>query len=331
MEPLREVVSLDESVDRFNLICKQLMEYGDAWYDMRVAENHLLFGSDCSEIAGTKVKKNKKRYFSCFYDSFKGKGNEYFGPLAKEIFLQECEERRRISQYEFEERQAVYHSLPVDIRPSTLSYIYFSAMHPIDGEAGDRVVIESEYYDMLMEVTFALECLHRRSIMFLDEAVGRKEIEDKETKSWIQSHKRQTERENNEKVFQMSQEQVLAYHSWKQWQREQIILLKETELNERLDIERLQRFHVNGIAGRYLVDLREARYHQKKYEMRQRLLPAEVARDLVLEETSHRTAIMLQQRDDYLHFVAECAKDFYATRRNVLRNSHIAEERRCAM
>ncbi|SCU66522.1 uncharacterized protein TEOVI_000823500 [Trypanosoma equiperdum] len=322
-------VNLDESVDRFDLVCKRLLEYDDAWYTMRVEENHLLFGDEDSTENRRKRAADERRYFKCFYDSFKGRDSKYIVALIGEVLTHEATERANLKEYEFVEFLAICNSAASVLGFESVYQVYFSSIHPIEAEEVERRVIESEYYDMLIEITFTLECLHRRVIMFVEEPAGMKVFEDGETRDWIKAHKKQVERERREEEIRMkkAEEAAALRLVWRQREANQIFAFMETEQKERSDIEGLQGLHFRHIASRQFTEVREARYHQKKYELLQRLLSAEASRSLAAEETTGRINLMLQQRDYHLALAADCAMSFYSTRRNVLMNELMTKER----
>ncbi|KAG8343633.1 hypothetical protein ERJ75_000946000 [Trypanosoma vivax] len=324
-----ENAGLDESADRFQLMCKRLCEYDDAWYLMRASENRILFADSSSKVSRKPREEEERRYFECFYESFKGYGNRYYDSLLRDILEAENSERSRVVDCQMHEFRAICTCASVSLGIPSLARIYFASLHPLEGEEVERRVIESDCFQMFIEATVLLECLHRRNIVLTYEPDAREAIQSNEAKSWIQAHKKQVDRETEEERLKAEREKTyeVAFHAWRQQQDYQVFLFAHTEYEERLDVEKMQRFYIGEIAKLYYSELKQARYHQLKHELSQRALPADLCRCVISEEVMARSNLMLAQRDGFITLMGEESKSFHRTRRHILMNDVMSRER----
>ncbi|KEG11780.1 hypothetical protein DQ04_02291100 [Trypanosoma grayi] len=324
-----KTATLDECVDRFNLFRDEVFEKEEAWYSMRAEENHLLFG--CFDDRRPRMCKEteEKRYFKCFYDSFKHREDRFYKSLLVKVIEKESAERVILNEHEHEEFYAICRHAGDILGVPEWSRFHCTSLPVPEAEDRGRRIIKGEYFAMFLEAVSILEVLHRRTIMFSEEPVARNIIAGAEVHDWIESRRQQVERERLEELAADAKERQrrLAYHNWKRQQAYQVFLFEQSEQEERMDTERLQRLHAGILAQAFHAEHKEARYQQLRYEMRQRQVPVECSRDLMAKEATERSAVMLLQRDYFRTLQAEEVKSFLWTRRNMMMNHVMDRER----
>ncbi|RNF07492.1 hypothetical protein TraAM80_03348 [Trypanosoma rangeli] len=322
-------VSLDEYQQRFDLLRGHLVENDGDWYFMRAQENRLLYGGEVKHKPTAASSALQRRYFNCFYDSFRQRNGEFYRNLLNEVMQKEWAERGRLNEYEEEEFYGICRSAGNVLGVAEWGGLYYTSLPPLESEEFGRRMIISKFFAMLLEAVSLLEVLHRRTIVFAEEPPARKLIEGEEVHEWVESRRLQVERERQEEMALEAGERqrYLAYCGWKQQQAYQVFLFGQSEQEERMDVERLQRFHAGVIAHHFYKEHKEARYHQLRYQMRQRLLPAALARGIVGDEVKERSVILLLQRDRYSALQAEEVKSYLWTKRNALLNELVDRER----
>ncbi|KAH9589282.1 hypothetical protein LSM04_005625 [Trypanosoma melophagium] len=324
-----KTVALDESVDRFQVLRDRLFDVGDTWYSMRAEENHLLYGSSVTGKPKEVHKPPERRFFKCFYDSFKERDDRYHLSLLGDVIATESLERATLKSYESEEFSSITRYAGEVMRVPQWCRFYFTKLPIFEAEEMERRMIKREFYAMLMEAVSILEVLHRRVILFTEEPAARSDIASTETHEWIECRRQQVERERQEELAEHARERQrgLLYHDWKKKQEYQIFLFEQSEQEERMDVERLQRLHIGTVAQLFHAELKEARYHQLKYQLRQRLLDPQLSRNIMAEEATERSSIMLLQRDQFRTLEAEEVKSFLWTRRKMMINDDVQSER----
>ncbi|RNF06161.1 uncharacterized protein Tco025E_07642 [Trypanosoma conorhini] len=326
---MQDGVSFDEHHHRFDILRGHLAENDDFWYLMRAEENRVLYGGNVEQKPRAAPSAPPRRYFNCFYDSFKQREGEFCRKLLKEVLQKEWAERDRLNEYERDEFYGISRFAGRVLGVPEWSRLHCVSLPLMESEEFGRRMIVSEFFAMLLEAVSLFEVLHRRTIVFAEEPLARKPIEGEEVHEWVESRRLQVERERREALALEAGERQrnLAYFSWKQQQAYQVFLFEQSEQEERMDVERLQRFHAGVLAQHFHKEHKEARYHQLKYQMRQRLLPVELTRTIVGDEVTERSAIMLLQHDRFCALQAEEVKSYLWTRRNALLNELVDRER----
>lgn len=323
-------VLLDESVYRFDLLSDQLLAVDGVWYSMRASENRVLYGDSAGRRARVAEETPRRRYFNCFYGSFKKKDDTFYANLLAEVLQQEFAERVRLNKHQHEEFCAICRYAGNTLGVHEWIYFYCTSLPITKMEELGRRMIQSEFWAMLLEAVCVLEVLHRRTVMFVEEPTGRRKIGCQEVPDWIECRRRQVERERREELARSEEgdgHRPLDHFNWRRQQAYQVFLFEQSEQKERIDVERLQGFHAGVIAKLFFREHREARYHQLKYELRQRLLPAELSRDLVAQEATARSALMLMQHDHFHALQADEVKSYLWTKRNAMLNEDVERRR----
>ncbi|ORC92582.1 uncharacterized protein TM35_000033350 [Trypanosoma theileri] len=321
--------TMEESVDRFQMVRDRLFDVDYTWYTMRAEENHLLYGSSLTRRPIDRYKPPERKFFKCFYDSFRERDDKYHLSLLYDVIAKESLERATLRSYESEEFSSIARHAGEVMRVPQWCRFYFNKLPVIEAEEMERRMIKSEFYSMYLEAVTVLEILHRRVILFTEEPAARNSIVAAETHDWIECRRQQVERERQEELEENARERkrLLLYHDWKKKQEYQIFLFEQSEQEERMDVERLQRLHIGTWAQLFHAELKEARYHQLKYQLRQRLLNAECSRNIMAEEATERSSIMLLQKDQFRTLEAEEVKSFLWTRRHMMVNEAVEGER----
>ncbi|EKG02835.1 hypothetical protein TCSYLVIO_006128 [Trypanosoma cruzi] len=324
-----EGVTSDEALHRFDLLRQHLFEEDDTWYAMRAEENRLLYGGTVGRKPKATASIPQRRYFNCFYDSFKQRDDKFNLNILREVLQKEWAEREKLNEYEEEEFYATCRCAGNALGVTAWSRRYRTSLPLVEAEEFGRRMIVTEFFAMLLEAVFILEGLHRRTISFLWEPLARKAIEGDEVHKWVESRRCQVERERREEsMFEAGERQrELAYHNWKRQQAYQVYLFEKSEEEERMDVERLQRFYVGIISQIFRKEHMEAQYHQLRYQMRKRLLSAELSRHIIGNEATERSNIMVLQHEQFCTLQAEEVKSFLWTRRNTMLNELVDRER----
>lgn len=270
-------------------------------------------------------RKNTMRYFQCFYNSFLYSEQRKLRELLDVIVISEAQIRYQLFQMEQECIAVICRSMAPFLAAVIPSLPFANALFPQDDEQVDRNMILYDYYQMLQEAVVIQEVLHRRCVVFIEEPTERWQIEGSEPSGWIAARRSQVEREEMVKTgcMTLDHKRVMDYIKWYSQQQNQITLFERREMEERMDVERLERLNAGIIADSYASDFRELRYQQLKYELGKRCLNENDVKKLNIDEVTARSHIVFEQFDKFKSIKGSEVKHFLATRRNCLINETV--------
>lgn len=314
-----------EIVDRFALFSSATDDYNELEYLSVMARYHHIPLPPPLLVTSTDNRKSTLKYFKCFYESFVYSEQRKLRELLQQIVHAEAEVRLQLFRMEQECFAVICRSMAPLLRTVMPSLQYVNALLPEDAEAVARQVIIKEYYQMLQEALIVHEILHRRSIVFAIEPEARWHIEGAEPSEWIAARRRQVEREDMVRKGCMTKdhERTMEYLKWYAQQQNQIVLFERREVEERMDVERLERLNVGILSDLFAADFRELRYKQLKYEMGKRRLNEADVKQLNIEEVSARSFIVFEQHDRFKELKGLEVKHYLASRRNALINERL--------
>lgn len=244
-----------------------------------------------------------------------------------ELAMWERELRQQLVRHEQEELMQMVLSEEKTLFPAMAALRDANALSVMQEEVMWRWGIQNDYHHFLRDVMQVLEVLHRRSFSFADEPRCRKVIEDSERQHWIAARQRQVTRETQEAAAAEKEDRAmrLAYFAHIQQQLYQIFLLEESERDDRMEVERLQRLYASSLVEAMAKEYRHARLCQLKYEARRFELQPEVTRDLVADEALHRSWLCQDQALGFKKVQADEIRSYLASARQELLNQRVEE------
>lgn len=274
---------------------------------------------------GGNLSESQSRYFKSFYDSFVYSEKRKFKELVEEIVKAEGQLRLQIFLMEKNCFATLCRSMAPHLKSILPSLMFVNALLPAQAECVARRLIHVEFFEMLKEALIIQEIMHRRQIVLVGEPDERWQIEGAEPTNWIESRKKQVEREEMLKkgCLTLEQERTMEYIIWYSQQQNQISLFVRREIEERMDVERLERLSIGIFSDLFARDLRELKYKHLKYEMSKRCLNEPDVKRLSAEELGARSFLVFEERDRYKEILGLEVKNYLHTRRNVLINERL--------
>eukprot|EP00796_Vickermania_ingenoplastis_P013398 gene13398-9221_t len=278
-----------------------------------------------SRPSPTDNRNGASKYFKCFHESFVYSEKRKLKELQNQIEKAESQVRYQLFRMEQESFAVICRSMAPHLKGILPGLMFVNALLPADAEQVSRQLIVYEYFQMLQEALIVQEILHRRRIVFASEPDARWRIEGAEPTEWIAARRKQVERGDMMKRGCMTEdhERTMEYIKWYAQQQNQITLFERREVEERMDVERLERLNAGIFADMYAADFRELRYKQLKYELAKRRLNEKDVKTLSIEETSARSHVVCEQYDRFKEIKGIEIINYLATRRNTLINERI--------
>ncbi|KPA78000.1 hypothetical protein ABB37_06761 [Leptomonas pyrrhocoris] len=184
---------------------------------------------------------------------------------------------------------------PPPPRPPALRDVHLTDL--AKQEQARRWAIAGDFYQLLLDITELREVLHRRAMCTTEEPQQRRRIDNAEVPHWIKARRLQVMRENQESATAQNEEQAqrLAYFEKIQQQLYQVFLLEESERADRMEVERLQRLNVGGLAEVIAKEYRRVRPYQLRYEAARHPLVASLSHEIAAEEGLYRSMLWQEQ------------------------------------
>lgn len=320
-----ETVSSDEILQRYNIFFQEKNDRKELNYSGRTEKllPRILVAQQRTQGL---LQGSTSRYFKTFYDSFSHLEEKKTKELLKCVERGEAELRCVIAQMENESFATICRSMPPFLLQSISSLLLINSLHPLDAESVSRKAIYHDYYRMLIEATCKQETICRRVIAFAVEPKSRGTIEANEPSDWIAARRKQVDREEAMRTGKNIQahKKTLEFLKWYEQQQNQIFLFERGELEERVNIERLERVQAGIIVDLFLEHFREIAYRGCVYLQGLRKLGKQDTRKLTMEESEARSEIMFNQYENFKMIKGKEVQNYLHTRRNVLINERVA-------
>lgn len=316
-------------------VCEEIWQRYCIFLEERNHRNELNYCCETSKYNSTSFASSKhiislqqeglSRYFQCFYDSFSHLEEKKANELLDCVEKVEADLRCAITQMEKECVAVICRSMAPFLYKCMPSLLLINLLHPADAEHVSRSVIYFDYYQMLLEAATVQEIISRRNIIFSVEPQSRQKIENIEPYEWIAARQRQVNREEAVRTGQNTQDfkKTLDYLRWCEQRQKQLFFFEQSEVEERMDVERLERLHAGLIFELFLSNFREIRYNQCTYSKWKCELNQEDVKHLSKEEFSARSAIMYYQFESFKLIGGMEVRHFLKTRRNTLVNERV--------
>ncbi|KPI83219.1 hypothetical protein ABL78_7758 [Leptomonas seymouri] len=265
-------------------------------------------------------------YFSSFRSSLRSRASssatssattasspvQRYAKLLRELPQWEQELRQQLLRHEAEELAQILHAAARVLPPVIPALRSASPRDLMLQEQARRWSICGDYYQLFLDTTELQELLHRRTICMEEEPLQRKRIVDGEVQHWIEARRLQVMRENQESAATQNEEltQRLAHFKHVQQQLYQVFLLEECERADRMEVERLQRLHVGGLAEVIAKEYRRVRRFQLRYEASRHPLRSSLASEITAEEGLHRSILSQEQSHAFKGIQAAEVRDY---------------------
>jgi hypothetical protein len=232
--------------------------------------------------------------------------------MLRDLEVWEQELRQQLLRHESEELTELTHSVERVLLPLIPALRDVSPLDLVQQELVGRWSIVDDYFQLLLDATELQEMLHRRALCATEEPQQRTRITDSELQHWIEARCVQVMRENQEWAATQSEEQVqrVAYFRHVQQHRCQVFLLEERERADRMEVERLQRLHVGGLAEVIAKEYRRVRLCQLRYEAARLPLRPSLSYEIAAEEGLHRSMLAQEQARAFKHIQAAEVRDY---------------------
>ncbi|CCW70510.1 unnamed protein product [Phytomonas sp. Hart1] len=251
-----------------------------------------------------------QRYFNCFYESFKAPNSRKV--VGMQTTLQQTEKRCRLilGSAEANELRAIAHCFGYDLhrfQPQLLSYI---TLDVVSEEKVHRRLIESRFFDMMLEACMVMERLRRVKTLVQLEDAERRILRSLEVQQRVLSMRAEKERQAD--VATNEESLPHGSHTTQHFDRKSdaLLLLQIEEKEARLAIQRQQfllavTFNDYGVNG-----VKANQRAQDRHELLNHPLGREEFSRLCSEEFRQRTFIMQESHVAFRAIAAEETKAF---------------------
>lgn len=231
--------------------------------------------------------------------------------LLGDLVVWERELRQQLLRHETAELTQIAHLVERVLLPLIPALCDVSPLDLVQQEQVGRWSIIDDYYQLLLDAVELQEMLHRRATCSVVEPQQRKQIEDGEVPHWIEARRLQVMRQSRESAS-ANEEQVrrLAHFEHVQQQLYQVFLLEESEHAARMEVERLQRLHVGGLAEVIAKEYRRVRLCQLRYEAARHPLRPSLSYEIAAEEGLHRSMLSQEQAHAFKSIQAAEVRDY---------------------
>ena len=261
-------------------------------------------------------------YFTSFRNSFHPRASSstdapatasvsHYMELLGDLVVWERELRQQLLRHEAAELTQIAHLVERVLLPLIPALCDVSPLDLVQQEQVGRWSIIDDYYQLLLDAVELQEMLHRRATCSVVEPQQRKQIEDGEVPHWIEARRLQVMRQSRESAS-ANEEQVrrLAHFEHVQQQLYQVFLLEESEHAARMEVERLQRLHVGGLAEVIAKEYRRVRLCQLRYEAARHPLRPSLSYEIAAEEGLHRSMLSQEQAHAFKSIQAAEVRDY---------------------
>lgn len=237
---------------------------------------------------------------------------QHYTELLRFLMQWERELRDQLVRHEAAEVTQLVHSVEAVLLPLIPALRDVSPLDLVQREQLGRWSIKDDFYQLLLDATELQEMVHRRALCSVEEPQQRKHVEDGEVPHWIETRRLQVMRENQESSSAQSAAQVqrLAYFKHIQQQLYQVFLLEESERADRMEVERLQRLHVGGLAEVISKEYRRVRLLQLRYEAARHPLHPALSQEITAAEGLSRSVLMQEQGHAFRSMQAAEVRDY---------------------